>query len=138
MPRKISALVLVATLALVGCRTASVYNPQDIAFATPAVSQTAPLTLDDYKRAIIRGGAKRNWTFEEAGPGHLIGNVAVRGKHFATVDIVFDTQTFSITHKSSQNLKYDPAANTIHSNYNAWITNLQNDIQAEITLMKAG
>lgn len=137
MPRYVSALVLVTALVLAGCRSAAIYNPQGVAFAEPAVAVTTPLTLDDYKRAIIRGGAKRGWTFEDAGPGHLVGNLAVRGKHFATVDVAYDTQTFSITYKSSQNLKYDPTTQTIHQNYNSWVSNLQNDIQSEITVLKA-
>lgn len=137
MPRYVSALILFTALVLAGCRTAPIYNPQDVAFAAPAISMTTPLALDDYKRAIIRGGAKRGWVFEEAGPGHLIGKIAVRGKHFATVDVNFDTRKFSITYKSSQNLKYNPELQQIHENYNSWVANLQSDIQSEITQMKA-
>jgi len=137
MPRYIPALALIAALVLAGCRSAPVYSPQGIKFAEPAVSVTQPLTLEDYKRAIIRGGARRGWTFEETAPGHLVGKLNVRGKHFATVDVTFDTREFSISYKDSQNLKYDPATQQIHTNYNSWVSNLQNDIQSEITQLKA-
>lgn len=138
MLRQVSGLALVTALALAGCRSAPIYNATEIDFATPASAAPAALTLDDYRSAIIRGGAKRNWTFEDAGPGHLVGSVAVRGKHFATVDVIFDTEEFSITHKTSQNLNYNPSKQEIHPNYNSWVANLQNDIQAEIALMGAG
>jgi len=137
MPRLTACLTLIAVLILAGCRAAPIYSPSDIAFALPPSSVEKVLTLNDYKDAIIRGGSKRNWTFEDAGPGHLIGNVAVRNKHFATVDVYFDTESFSISHKSSTNLNYNAGRGEIHPNYNSWIMNLQNDIQAEITHMKA-
>ena len=137
MPKLFASLALIAIVALTGCRTAPLYDASGIAFTTPPTSVKRVLTMDDYKDAIIRGGAKRPWTFEDGGPGHLIGSVGVRGKHFATVDIVFDTESFSITHKSSTNLNYNPEARVIHPNYNSWIHLLENEIQSEITQMKA-
>ncbi len=137
MPRLIAGLTLIAALALAGCRAAPLYSPSDIAFAEPPTTVTKVLTTEDYKNAIIRGGAKRGWTFQEEEPGHLIGDVAVRNKHLATVDIYFDTESFSISYKSSQNLNYNAGRNEIHPNYNSWIQNLQGEIQAEITQMNA-
>ncbi|HUF87994.1 MAG TPA: hypothetical protein VMM59_11485 [Thermohalobaculum sp.] len=138
MLRLMSGLILVTVLAVAGCRTAPLYNATDVNFASPASTSAARLTLDDYRNAIIRGGAKRGWTFEDAGPGHLVGSVTVRGKHHAKVDVMFDTEQFSITHKASQNLNYNPSRQQIHPNYNSWVSNLQQEIQAEITLMQAG
>lgn len=137
MPRFFAGLALVAVLVLTGCRTAPLYDATEIAFTTPPTSVARVLTMDDYKDAIIRGGSRRSWTFTDGGPGHLIGSVNVRGKHSATVDIIFDTETFSITHKSSQNLNYNAESRQIHPNYNSWIHLLENEIQAEITRMKA-
>ena len=135
MQMLLKGAILVTMRAIAGCRAAPIYNATDLAFAQPAAQ--ASLTLEDYKKAIIRAGAKRNWTFEEAAPGHLIGNVAVRAKHFATVDVTFDTEKFSITYNASRNLNYSASRNEIHPNYNAWVQNLQKDIQAEITRLKA-
>ncbi|MBK0400871.1 hypothetical protein H0I76_16850 [Limibaculum sp. M0105] len=130
--------ILALALAIGGCRAAPIYNAEDVAY-TAAPSTTAQgFTLDDYRAAIIRAGAKRGWAFTDEGPGHLVGNVAVRNKHFATVDVLFDTEEFSIEYKSSRNLNYDASRGEIHPNYNSWISNLQNDIQAEIAIMKAG
>lgn len=131
-------VVLVLALGIAGCRAAPLYTAEDIAFAAAPVATSRSYTLDDYRGAIIRAGAKRGWTFTEQAPGHLVGNVAVRAKHFATVDVLFDTETFSIRHKESRNLNYNASRNEIHPNYNSWVSLLQQDIQAEITLMKAG
>lgn len=135
MQMLLKGAILVTMLAIAGCRAAPIYNATDLAFAQPATQ--AALTLEDYKKAIIRAGAKRNWTFEEEAPGHLVGSVAVRAKHFATVDVMFDTEKFSITYKNSRNLNYSASRNEIHPNYNAWVQNLQKDIQSEITRLKA-
>jgi hypothetical protein len=137
MLRIVPVLAVAAVLALAGCRSAPLHNPTDIAFPEPAASSMPTLTLEDYKNAIIRAGAKRGWFFEEEAPGHLIGNVTVRGKHFATVDVLFDTEEFSIKYRDSRNLDYDPSTGRIHTNYNSWVTNLQKDIQAEIVQMEA-
>ena len=138
MPRLFAGLALIAVLALTGCRTAPLYDVSNVAFTIPPTSVKRILTLADYKDAIIRAGSTRHWTFVDGGPGHLIGSVTVRGKHSATVDIMFDTESFSIKHKSSQNLNYNASSRQIHPNYNSWINLLEQDIQAEITRMKVG
>lgn len=135
MHRSIAAVMLVAAVAVAGCRAETVYNPTDIAYA-PAATTTRALTPTDYKNAIIRAGTKRGWTFQDAGPGHLVGTLSVRGKHFATVDVLYDTESFTINYKDSRNLDYDPATRQIHPNYNSWVGNLQQDIQAEVTRME--
>ena len=135
MLRSFALLAIVSVLALSGCRAAPIYNATDIAFATPVQRS---LSLNDYRAAIIRAGAKRGWTFQDEGPGHLVGDVAVRGKHFATVDVFFDTDKFSITYRDSRNLNYNESRKEIHPNYNSWVNNLQSDIQSEIALLRAG
>lgn len=137
MPRFVPIVFLLAALVIAGCRAAPIYNAEDVAFASPPAATPRTFTLDDYKNAIIRAGAKRGWTFEEVEPGHLIGNVAVRNKHFATVDVIYDTNDFSILYKDSRNLNYNASRKEIHPNYNSWVSNLQKDIQAEIAAMKA-
>ena len=135
MLRLLSLLAVVSVLALSGCRAAPIYNASDVPFPTPA---RQALTLEDYRSAIIRAGAKRGWTFKDEAPGHLVGDVAVRAKHFATVDVMFDTEKFSITYRDSRNLNYDGSRGEIHPNYNTWVNNLQSDIQGEIALLRSG
>ena len=78
MNRSVSVMLLVAAVAIAGCRPgAPVYNATDVAYSPIAASSS--LSRADYKNAIIRAGTQRGWTFQDAGPGHLIGNLAVRG-----------------------------------------------------------
>ena len=132
----VRGLLVVTLIAVAGCRAAPVYNAKGVTFAQPSTA-TSQLSLQDTKNAIISAGTFRGWEFEEVGPGQLVGKVNVRNKHFATVDVTFDTETFSITYKSSQNLNYDADRSEIHPNYNKWVQNLQSDIQKEITRRKA-
>ena len=132
----VRGLLVISLIAVAGCRAGNIYNANGVAFAKPATA-SASLSLADYKKAIIRAGSFRGWTFEEASPGHLIGKVNVRNKHFATVDVTFDTTAFSINYKSSQNLNYNADRKEIHPNYNKWVQNLQADIQKEVTRLKA-
>lgn len=130
----ISVLAVVTLVA--GCRTAPLVNIPDTPYAGSAPA--AVLTLEDYEAAIIRAGASRDWTFERTGPGHLVGSVTVRGKHSAVVDVVFDTDSYSISYKSSYNLNYESSQNVIHPNYNAWVDNLKQEIDREIAALRAG
>ena len=136
MKSSVSVMLLVAAVAIAGCRMGEpVYNATDVAYS-PAATVTRSLDRTEYKNAIIRAGTQRGWTFQDAGPGHLIGNLAVRGKHFATVDVFYDTDSFTINYRDSRNLEYDPATRQIHPNYNSWVQNLQQEIQAEVTRLQ--
>ncbi len=132
----IRSLLLLSLVAVAGCRVAPLYNVTDATFPQPVASTQQP-GMADYRNAIIRAGASRGWVFEDVEPGHMIGKIAVRGKHFATVDVMFDQEQFSIVHKSSQNLNYDASTNQIHPNYNSWVRLLQQDIQTEISRINA-
>jgi hypothetical protein len=134
MKRSVSVMLLVAAVVVAGCRMGEpVYNATDVAYS-PAATVTRSLDRTEYKNAIIRAGTQRGWTFQDAGPGHLVGNVVVRNKHSATVDVFYNSESFSIAYKDSRNLNYNPPQ--IHSNYNAWIQNLQQEIQAEVTRLE--
>lgn len=130
-----TGLALVALLAVAGCRQAPLGNVPQTPYGSAASARV--LTLDDYRNAIIRAGARRDWTFTDLGPGQLEGTVLVRGKHRATVTIDYTTTGYAITYKDSQNLNYDAATGQIHPNYNAWIGNLRGEITAEIATLRA-
>jgi hypothetical protein len=135
MRKPMALMLLAAAVAVAGCRPgAPVYNATDVAYSP--IAAPSSLGRADYKNAIIRAGTDRGWTFQDAGPGHLIGNLAVRGKHFATVDVFYDTDSFTINYRDSRNLEYDPATRQIHPNYNSWVQNLQQEIQAEVTRLQ--
>lgn len=64
-------------------------------------------------------------------PGYIVATLHLR-EHEAVVDIIYDTQSYSILYKSSQNLQYNETNRTIHKNYNSWIRNLNVSIQREL------
>ncbi len=136
---KVSKLTTVAAMALAlglaGCRTTALLDIKGAPYG--ASTSYKALSLGDYERAIIRAGAERGWVFNRIRPGHLEASITVRGKHYALVDVYYDTVEFSLIHKASRNLNYDPVQGVIHPNYNNWIRNLEEDIRAEVQRMRA-
>lgn len=130
--RMTGVAVIVAALALAGCRSATVETVRDEPYGIAGDATPASLSLAQYQSAIVRAGVKRGWVFQQVASGHLQGTIDVRGKHEASVDVFFDTQKFTILYKDSRNLDYDPAKGTIHPNYNSWVRNLENDIRSEV------
>lgn len=126
-------VVLCGTLALAGCRTTRLENVESMPYGGTGLSNTTQLSMAQIESAIVRAGTRRGWVFSGAGPGHLVGNVDVRGKHHATVDVFYDQSDFSILYKDSQNLNYDASTKQIHPNYNSWVRLLADEIRAEIT-----
>ncbi|MEH6755429.1 MAG: hypothetical protein V7788_14845 [Alphaproteobacteria bacterium] len=136
--RFVLPLALVAALALVGCRTAvPIENVSTVSYGSNAYAKEPNLTLTDYEKAIVRAGTYRGWLAKPVAPGHLEAANVIRNKHTVVVDILFNTETFSIDYKSSQNLDWNPATKTIHPNYNSWIELLEADIKAEIQRLRA-
>ena len=124
---KIFTVASVVVLLLVGCRTAPIKNIDSAQFAVSGKHSTKDIT-----KAIIRGGASLGWIMKSVENGHMIGTLLLR-EHVAIVDITYDDNSYSIKYKDSQNLDYD--GETIHSNYNGWITNLNRNIQAQISAL---
>lgn len=89
-----------------------------------------PVTQKQVGDAIRRAGAGLGWIMRPVSPGKLEATLRLR-EHVAVVDIEYDTKTFSIRYKDSQNLNYD--GRTIHRNYNSWIRNLERAINAQVT-----
>ncbi|MDZ7668583.1 MAG: hypothetical protein U5Q16_03880 [Gammaproteobacteria bacterium] len=120
-PIRTGAAVLCATLLLLGgCAS----NPmvQNIQGA----SVPAGSTMSEVYDAIVEGGKVRGWKIRQIEPGHAEGTLFVRS-HVAKVDVFYDTDSYSIEYKDSENLEYEDG--TIHGNYNKWVQNLDGDIQ---------
>ena len=66
----------------------------------------------------------------EKEPGRIVGTLSLRS-HEAVVEILYDTEGYSITYLNSVNLKYD--GQRIHKNYNSWVQNLSNAIYAQVS-----
>lgn len=129
----IVTLGLAVMVALAGCRAGQpVYNVTSAAYATDSARRP---TMSQVQKAIIRAGAKRGWSFTPVSPGTMEGTTVVRGKHRATVSVVYTRSDFSIAYKDSQNLEYDPTTGSIHPNYNSWVQLLEQDIRMELSAL---
>ena len=89
------------------------------------------MSLTEVTKSITSAAAKHGWEMRVEKPGYIVGTLHLR-EHEAVVDILYDTKSYSIVYKSSQNLQYNEANRTIHKNYNSWIRNLNVSIQREL------
>lgn len=118
-----SALVIL----LAGCSTVPVQNVDN----APVNASNTNYDLSDVTKAIQKAGTGLGWQMREVTPGHIVATLALR-THVAIVDITYSLDNYSINYKDSTNLKYDVGKNTIHKNYNGWIQNLTNAINAQL------
>lgn len=130
--RKLFMLMIaaVATLSFLGCGTPPIYNVSNM----PITTTDKKATLDDVEKAIIRAGGALGWSIKKSKEGQLVGTLALRS-HKATVKITCTQDEYSIVYIDSVNLDYNPSTNTIHSNYNGWIQNLNKGIQTQLGLL---
>ncbi len=129
MSSKLSNVIILSAVAilLIACAPTSI---RDIENAPVNVS-SANYDLSDVTKAIKRAGIGLGWQMKEETPGHIVGTLHLRS-HVAIVDITYTLDDFSINYKDSNNLKYNAGNNTIHKNYNGWIQNLNNAINAQL------
>lgn len=123
------SLMLVCTFLVAGCTSNPILNVLDhpITWTTHAQRHSKPV-----EEAILLGLVDRGWTGRVVRPGIIHGSILVRGKHRAEVEIFYDVKKYSIVYKRSQNLDYNSEKGTIHRNYNRWVLNLQNSIDARL------
>lgn len=135
MKVKFSSLFLLCAILVLfaGCRTTAVYNVTDSAINTGSGKEP---TMQEVQQAILNAATttKPAWTMKVVKPGHILATLNIR-RHTAIVDITYNTKSYSINYNGSTNLKYDPEAKTIHSNYNGWIQNLDSAIKAKLGLV---
>lgn len=125
------ALAFGLSLVFFGCGTPPVYNVNNNAVVVAADKKA---TMADVEKAIMRAGGGLGWIMKKERDGLLKGTLILR-THTAVVAITYNSQEYSINYESSVNLNYDPANNTIHSNYNGWIQNLNKAIQVQLGLL---
>ncbi|MER5027768.1 hypothetical protein [Pantoea anthophila] len=124
--KTIFTLAVVAAL-LTGCaRTAPIHNVNQ--------SLTQRYSDNQMKTAIIEAGIGRKWVMTPVSPGVITGRLAQRG-FAATIRITYTSQNYLIDYVSSENLK--AGQGQIHSNYNRWIANLDQDIQLRLSALAA-
>lgn len=147
---------------LVACWVAMVVGPvwaapssvpvRDVVDQVPLRTDGRPITAEMLKKAIILGGATKGWVVSEEGPGQLRASIDVRGKHQAMVGIRYGDNRYSIQYRSANNLnvevknadqRYDATTQAmpngtvlIHPNYNRWIGNLVQAIDAAANVVE--
>ena len=125
MKTTILAIMVASALLMAGCRSNPVLNINNA-----PIEIAAKHTSKDIKKAITRAGIGLGWQMKAKKAGHIVGTLYLR-KHLAVVDIKYSKKSYSITYKSSQHLAYD--GENIHQNYNSWVTNLNRQIQAQLS-----
>ena len=124
------ALALAAWVPTTALAAVDLIEWKDVAAVT---GSGKPATAEEIKRAFMVGGARRGWTFTEAGPDKMIFTVLVR-THTLVMELTYGPGKYSLTYKDSTNLDFRDEAGkrTIHRNYVNWNNNLMNDARAEL------
>lgn len=90
---------------------------------------------DQVYKAIKAAGANLGWIITKTKPGLAQGQLNLRG-NMAVVDIPYTTNSYAIEYRDSTGLRYDPARQTIHKNYNGWIQNLDRAIRVQLNMLQ--
>ncbi len=126
---KLSLVFASLLVVFTGCRSGVVYNVDKHPIE---IKKTA--TEDNIYKAIKRAGVGLGWIISKTAPGEAKGILNLRS-HQAVVKITYNKNDYSIKYLNSMNLNYDATKNTIHSNYNGWIQNLDNAINVQLSML---
>jgi hypothetical protein len=125
---RISVISLTAALFfLAGCKSLPVYN-----IKSAPINTSAKHSAKAIKQSIMQAGISYGWNMKEKKSGHIVATL-FKGKILAIIDIRYNKNSYSITYKKSKGLLYD--GSSIHKRYNGWIRNLDNAIQAQLTIL---
>lgn len=128
-PRR-AFLIALSAVMILGCASGTpIVNVENAPVTTGSGKQAS---MDGVQRAIIRAGSALNMRMAVIRPGLVQATYSPRGDFTAVMEVSFTTKAYDIRYKTSENLKYDPATNTIHKNYNSWVANLRRRIDNEL------
>jgi|SRR5579862_1777727 len=146
-------LGILCTTAVAQRALVPIVDYKDVSVAT---SSGKPATVEQVKDAVIAAGKKLNWDMAFAANSGLVATLVVANKHTISVDISVAPDKYSITYRSSINMKYSPGENNqsdyryyqskaarggrpdptggpfIHPAYNQWVQALNSAIEAEL------
>lgn len=91
-----------------------------------------PVTLEELETTIALAIRHRKWDARKLAPGHIEATY-MKSRHVVVVDVIFDTKSFSIRYKNSENMHY--TGSTIHGRYNEWTEKLARLISARVRNM---
>lgn len=130
-------LAFTMLLGAASARTIPLVEPERVTLAS---TSGVALTPELVKQAILRGGARYEWTVVSEQPGKIQLKHNKQNKHEVTVEVSYDASGFQIRYVSSINLNYSEknGAPVIHSIYTTWLTNLTRAITVEADTPAAG
>jgi hypothetical protein len=96
------------------------------------------LTEKQVAKAIKLAILARRWTVGSTKTKNtIVADLYTRG-HEISLNIVYSKSSYSLNYGSSQKMKYNEAAQTIHKKYNAWVGRLKAEINRELTYIANG
>ena len=122
MTTKSSLFLFLATIFLVHCGS----PPPLLNVKGSPVLIADNASLEEVKDSIFKAGARTNWKMEVINKGHIVASHSLQ-EYQATVDIFYNTDSYDILYKDSENLSHD--GKNIHSRYNRWVLNLDRNIR---------
>lgn len=127
---KIASAIALLLFTLTGCGTGAIYNVPE----KPLAVNSQNITQEDVFKAIFRAGAGLGWQIVKKEDGVAMGTLYLRS-HTAVIEIPYTANSYSIQYKSSVDLNYNAEKQTIHTNYNGWIQNLDKAIQIQVSTL---
>lgn len=110
---------------LIGCKS----NPAVLNIENSQISASSKASLVNVRKAIMLAGIKSGWQMQPIKDGHMLATLHTTGQ-VARIDIKYNTETYNILYKDSDNLQYD--GSTIDARYNYWVEQLHRNIRSEL------
>jgi hypothetical protein len=95
------------------------------------VTTTVTASASEVEKAILSAATAIGWIPSAEGKNQIEAKLLVR-KHELIINISYTAAQYTLTYKSSKNLDYNEAKQTIHSKYGQWVRNLDVRIQKEL------
>ena len=105
----------------------------DVAHALPVIENVenealpAGATFEQVEQSVLTALTSRGWQIVSRSEGAVEAQYA-RRDFSVNIRVSYTASTFSVIYLDSVGLRYDPEDQTIHRNYNRWISNLRVDI----------
>ena len=126
----LTALFVSAFPAGAAPRSVALLEFDDVAISS---SSGKPLSNEQVRSAIIKGGAAHNWV-ASAPAGNAVKLTYSRREFSATVQVTYNSKSYSIKYADSTNLHYasEGGKAVIHPNYNKWMNSLRQSIDVAL------
>jgi hypothetical protein len=129
----VRALIPALLIGLAGPAAAALTDPvEDFVNQPVPPLQGKALTSSEVRDAIVAAATARQWKIDYVRAGALIGRLNVAGRHLAEVSITYSPERYSVVYRDSVNLNYRSSDRSIHANYNKWVGQLVEAINASL------